>query len=77
MITFDNKTIQEAVDAHEAGGKTRLAYLCGVSPPTINKMLAGEEDLTLSSIDQVASFLGFDVEIRFVKQARATNGTEA
>ena len=70
MIRFDNKKIREAVDSHE-DGKTRLAYLCGVAPPTLNKMLDGSGDLTLASVDQVASYLGLDVEVRFIKAKEA------
>ncbi len=70
MIRFDNKKIREAVEAHE-GGKTKLAYLIDVSPPTLNKLLDGSNDLTLASVDQVASYLGFDTEVRFVKAKEA------
>ena len=67
MISFKNKNFVSAVD--KRGDKTRSAILAGSSTRVLDKVLAGEKDLTLASIDRLAEYYGFDVQIVFVAKA--------
>jgi hypothetical protein len=71
MITINNQPILDAVEKHE-DPKTKIAFKADSNPVTLDKLLIGDPDISLSSIDKLAGFLGFDAEVRFVRRKKAT-----
>lgn len=70
MINIDVQPITTAVAKHPKAKRT-IAALAESSVDTIDKMLAGESNLTLSAMNRVAEFFGYDIEVKFRKQKEA------
>ena len=68
MIRFNNQNLKKAVENHP-DSQVKIAVLSGSSETTLKRVLKGETDLNLSSLDKLAGYVGLDVEIRFVKRA--------
>lgn len=68
MINFKTEPIVKAVTEHPEA-KYRIAVLAGMTTTTMDKILASDIELTLISIDKLADYLGFDVEVSFKKKA--------
>lgn len=64
MIKIDLEPLIKAVDSH-ADSRTRLAYFADVSPPTLEKILAGDMNVNVESIVKIATFLGLETGISF------------
>jgi hypothetical protein len=67
MVKIENKNFVKAVEEHPES-KLRIAVLADSSRTTLDKVMNGEPDLLLSSVEKLADFLGFNVEVRFVKK---------
>jgi len=68
MIVFDNKDLIEAVGEHEKS-KAKIAALAETSAVTLDKVLKGNTDIHLQSIERLADFLGFDVKVSLVARS--------
>lgn len=68
MIVFDNTHLIEAVERHEKS-KAKIAALAESSAVTLDKVLKGNTDLHLQSIERLADFLGFDVRLSLVAKS--------
>lgn len=71
-VIIQNKAFNRALqETKKTRHETDVAVVAraGSSLNTLKKMKRGDEDLSLNAIDRLASALGLDTEVRFVKRA--------
>jgi hypothetical protein len=68
-IDIDSTPLEKAIDA-STDGRTKIAFLADSNPDVLKKILQNKgETLALSSIEKIADYLGFRVQVKFVKKA--------
>jgi hypothetical protein len=67
MVRFENDEFAEVVEKNEFS-EAKLAILADMSPTSFKKILNGDTDLRLCTLDKCAGFMGFDVEVRLVRK---------
>jgi transcriptional regulator with XRE-family HTH domain len=69
---------EEVWAALERSGKSKadLARLLGTSKANVTQLLKGSRNLTLRTLADIASALGYTARIKFVEFAKDTNGWE-
>lgn len=70
MVNFQNEPINRAVEQSQYS-KEKLAVLAEVATPTLEKVMNGEANLMLDSVERIADYLGYDVVISFKKKLPA------
>lgn len=73
MITIDNENFVEAVASHPES-KLKIAVKADSSINTLEKLINGDTDLQLSSVEKLADYVGFDVQVQFVKRPEQNGG---
>ena len=68
MVTFQNEPIKKAVEQSQYS-KAKVAVLAEVAEPTLDKVINGDSQIMLDSIERIADYLGFEVVISFKKKA--------
>lgn len=73
-IKINKDNLAAAVETHPQS-KSKIAAFADTTVPTLDKLLAGDTDFYTSSIEKIADYLGFDVEINFRKREQiSANG---
>lgn len=73
MVTINNEPIIQAVEQHEQP-KFKIAVFADSNLPSLEKTLRGDIDVTLTSLDKLAGYLGFDVEVNFIPRVSIAEG---
>lgn len=69
MASFQIEPMNKAI-AQSPYTKAQVAILAGVAELTLDKVLSGEANLMIDSIDRIADYLGLEVVISFKKKAQ-------
>lgn len=67
MIVIKKQRFIDAVKRSKESN-SRIAAFAGVGEPTLYRMLAGKPNMNLKKLEQVADYVGLDVEVRFIRQ---------
>lgn len=73
MVIIRNKNFIKAVKASDQSNE-KIAAFADSSRTTLEKMIRGQADMQLSKMDSIADYLGFDVEVRFLKRKAQVAG---
>lgn len=66
---IQNTNLLNAIKRNE-DTPTTISFKAGSSPAVLRKIMSGQSDLFLTKIEAIADYLGFDVEVRFVKKPK-------
>lgn len=75
MVIIENANFVEAVKQNPLSQR-KLVVMANSTEATLKKILDGQTDLQLGSIDSLASYLGFDVQVSFIKRSESLELTK-
>lgn len=73
MVRIENEPIKKAIATSKMSHR-RIAFLAGVAERSIEKLVTGDDNMSVGAIRRLADQFGYDVIVRFSKKPAEAKG---